>query len=108
MKTDKELKKEQHGKLRALIQPLEDALENEPADVEETEEAEIWEQANDLYASLMDFFDKVPGAEQPQETSGDGKTAAELLEALSNGECKGIKGGMAYKIQQFAAERGFV
>ena len=108
MKTDKELKKEQHEKLRAIIQPLEDALEIEPADAEETEEAEIWEQANDLYTSLIDFFDRQPGAEEPRAATGEGRTAAELLEALSNGECKGIKGGTAYKIQQFAAERGFV
>ena len=32
----------------------------------------------------------------------------ELLSALSDGECKGIKGATAYKITQFATEKGLI
>ena len=31
-----------------------------------------------------------------------------LLEALQAGECKGVKGATAHKVQQFAAMRGFI
>jgi hypothetical protein len=31
-----------------------------------------------------------------------------LLSALSDGECKGIKGATAYKITQFATEKGLI
>ena len=54
--SNEDLRKEQHAKLRALIQPLGDALEVEPADSEIDEEGAIWDTVNDLYSYLTDFF----------------------------------------------------
>lgn len=31
-----------------------------------------------------------------------------LIEGLANGECKGIKGATAYKIAEYAAEKGLI
>lgn len=59
MDANERLKQEQHEKLRALIQPLGDALAGQPADVEDDAEAAIWELADDLYAALSDFFDEI-------------------------------------------------
>lgn len=49
-----------------------------------------------------------------QDSSGEvraiGNTSAveTLLNALSEGKCKGIKGATAYKVAQFAAEMGLI
>ena len=32
----------------------------------------------------------------------------QLIDLLAAGECKGIKGGTAYRIEEFARERGFL
>ena len=39
--------------------------------------------------------------------AGDDKLRT-LLTALSAGECKGVKGATAYKIEQFAQEKGLL
>lgn len=56
MSKNERLRAEQHERLRALIQPIGEALEIEPADAEHDQEAEIWEQLNDLYNNMTDFF----------------------------------------------------
>ncbi len=106
MSTNSRFREAQREKLRALIQPIGDALEIEPADPEDTAEADIWEQVNDLYDSLTEFFDELAGP----ETGGaqQGGMMKKLLEDLSAGMCPGVKGATAYKIQKFAAERGYV
>lgn len=111
MSTKARLREEQHEKLRALIQPLGNALRIEPAGVSRTDEAEIWDEANGLYQSLIAFFDEMAGAESDQDAAaeaGTRDTISALLEDLSTGKCPGVKGATAYKIQKFAAERGYV
>lgn len=47
--------------------------------------------------------------EAKDETEAENTSAIEkLLSALSDGECKGIKGATAYKITQFATEKGLI
>lgn len=48
--------------------------------------------------------DEVEAADPNENTSAIEK----LLSALSDGECKGIKGATAYKITQFATEKGLI
>ena len=45
------------------------------------------------------------GAADPNENTS---AIEKLLSALSDGECKGIKGATAYKITQFATEKGLI
>lgn len=108
MSANSRQRKEQHEKLKALIQPLGEALEIEPADAERQDEAEIWEEVNDLYGSLTDFFDELAGPESTAAPTGEPGTIAALLAELSDGKCPGVKGATAYKIQKYAAERGYV
>ena len=48
--------------------------------------------------------------DEPEAADPNENTSAieKLLSALSNGECKGIKGATAYKITQFATEKGLI
>lgn len=49
--------------------------------------------------------------QESRETGGatkDTSAIQRLLDALARGECRGIKGGIAHKVAQFAAERGLV
>lgn len=46
-----------------------------------------------------------PEAADPNENTS---AIEKLLSALSDGECKGIKGATAYKITQFATEKGLI
>ena len=101
------LRETQHEKLRALIQPLGDALAIEPADPEEDDEAEIWEGANDLYNSLTDFVNEGDEPGEGAEKAEQGPLPS-LLAELAEGRCPGIKGATAFKIQQYAAKRGYV
>lgn len=48
--------------------------------------------------------DEAEAADPNENTSAIEK----LLSALSDGECKGIKGATAYKITQFATEKGLI
>ena len=54
-----ECRKEQHAKLRALIEPLNNALSLEPADAEDGDEEIIWQMVNDLHDALSYFFDEI-------------------------------------------------
>lgn len=47
---------------------------------------------------------------EPEEADPNENTSQleKLLNALSEGKCKGIKGATAYKIAQFAAEMGLI
>lgn len=49
-------------------------------------------------------------AAEPEAADPNENTSAieKLLSALSDGECKGIKGATAYKITQFATEKGLI
>lgn len=51
-----------------------------------------------------------PSCEAQDEADPNENTSAieKLLSALSDGECKGIKGATAYKITQFATEKGLI
>lgn len=48
--------------------------------------------------------------DEPEVSDPNENTSAieKLLSALSDGECKGIKGATAYKITQFATEKGLI
>ena len=55
-------------------------------------------------ASSHEAQDEAEVADPNENTSAIEK----LLSALSDGECKGIKGAIAYKITQFATEKGLI
>lgn len=55
-------------------------------------------------SSSHEAQDEVEAADPNENTSAIEK----LLSALSDGECKGIKGATAYKITQFATEKGLI
>lgn len=50
------------------------------------------------------------GQDEPEAADPNENTSAieKLLSTLSDGECKGIKGATAYKITQFATEKGLI
>lgn len=47
-------------------------------------------------------------AENKHETGKDTNAVENLLQWLSEGKCKGVKGATAYKIAMFASEMGLV
>lgn len=55
-------------------------------------------------SSSHEAQDEAESADPNENTSAIEK----LLSALSDGECKGIKGATAYKITQFATEKGLI
>lgn len=55
-------------------------------------------------SSYHEAQDEAETADPNENTSAIEK----LLSALSDGECKGIKGATAYKITQFATEKGLI
>lgn len=55
-------------------------------------------------SSSHEVQDEAEAADPNENTSAIEK----LLSALSDGECKGIKGATAYKITQFATEKGLI
>jgi hypothetical protein len=55
-------------------------------------------------SSSCEAQDEAEAADPNRDTS----TIEKLLSALSDGECKGIKGATAYKITQFATEKGLI
>lgn len=55
-------------------------------------------------SSSCEAQDEAEAADPNENTSAIEK----LLSALSDGECKGIKGATAYKITQFATEKGLI
>lgn len=55
-------------------------------------------------SSSCEAQDELEAADPNENTSAIEK----LLSALSDGECKGIKGATAYKITQFATEKGLI
>lgn len=55
-------------------------------------------------SSSHEAQDETEAADPNENTSAIEK----LLSALSDGECKGIKGATAYKITQFATEKGLI
>ena len=61
MSYNDECRNEQHNRLRALIQPLGDALEVQPLECEREDEEAAWEAASDLYAILTELFDELAG-----------------------------------------------
>ena len=71
------------------------------------EEIEIHKRAVKLRkmtdAKLVEAFDEAKAAETPSKGSIN-----ELLIGLENGECKGVKGGIAYRIRNYAVEKGLV
>ena len=48
-----------------------------------------------------------PAASQ-EEVEKDTDGVKKLIEGLSRGECKGVKGATVYKIQQYAEEMGLI
>lgn len=68
---------------------------------------EEFHRAAELEVSLSSSHeaqDEAEAADPNENTSAIEK----LLSALSDGECKGIKGATAYKITQFATEKGLI
>lgn len=55
-------------------------------------------------SSYHEAQDEAEASDPNENTSAIEK----LLSALSDGECKGIKGATAYKITQFATEKGLI
>lgn len=101
---NKMFREDQTEKLRALIDPLSAALAVAPEEPE-YEENEIWVKVDDLLASLEEFFDELAVTQEDEQRE---VAIYKLLEELAAGKCPGVKGATAYKIQKFAAERGFV
>lgn len=56
---------------------------------------------------LREAADKLETGKKPTAT-GSADNVKTLLNALADGECKGVKGATAYKIAQFAQEKGLV
>lgn len=56
---------------------------------------------------LREAADKLETGRTPA-APGSGDNVKMLLTALADGECKGVKGATAYKIAQFAQEKGLV
>ena len=48
------------------------------------------------------------GERKPAEAAGCGKGVLEFIEELSSGACRGVKNATAYKIEEFARERGYI
>jgi len=71
---------------------------------ESEKEGEIWDRIADLLVSLEEYLYEKPQPEEEEKT----ETIKKLLEELAAGKCPGVKGATAYKIQKFAAERGYV
>ena len=46
--------------------------------------------------------------EKVTKSNDNSQSVKKLLEELSDGKCKGIKGATAYKIVEYATQRGFV
>ncbi|MBP5460734.1 MAG: hypothetical protein J6Y20_01220 [Lachnospiraceae bacterium] len=84
------------GVYEALCKALANAHERES----EQEEV-VWEQINDLAKRLEEYLWPVT---KPEET----EPIKTLLEELADGKCPGVKGATAYKIQKYAAEKGYV
>ena len=59
---------------------------------------------------LVEEFHRAAEPEVSLSSSHEAQDEAieKLLSALSDGECKGIKGATAYKITQFATEKGLI
>lgn len=97
--------------MRASISPQMKNTEKE-TEIMETRKSRstVEERAVHKEAVRTALADGTGDARQTQSTtpleSGDRLMA--LLTALSNGECKGVKGATAYKIQQFAQEKGLM
>ena len=72
---------------------------------ESEKEEEIWDRMADLRESLEEYLYEKP---QPEEAEEKTEIIRALLEELAEGKCPGVKGATAYKIQKFAAERGYV
>ncbi len=71
------------------------------------EEMEIHKRAVKLRkmtdAQLVEAFEEASAASEPSHDSIN-----TLLVGLENGECKGIKGGLAHRIREYATEKGFI
>lgn len=79
------------------------------------EEIEIHEQAVRLRrmtdAQLVTAFQSVPrdaGVAEPEEPTEYTNPVEKLLSGLESGEIKGIKGATAYKVREYAAEKGLI
>lgn len=88
------------GVYEALCKALANAHERES----EQEEV-VWEQIKDLSESLEEYLWPVTKSEQEEEKT---EIINKLLEELADGKCPGVKGATAYKIQKYAAEKGYV
>lgn len=98
------LKKEQMEKLRALIEPLSAAMQVAPVDKDDVVAGYIWSLAEELLGNLNAFFYE----ETQEDKEKYEQTINKLLEELADGKCPGVKGATAYKIQKYAAEKGYV
>ena len=99
------LKKKQIEKLRALVEPLNAAVQVAPADKDDDVVAGyIWNLAEELLGNLNAFFYE----ETQEDKEKYEQTINKLLEELADGKCPGVKGATAYKIQKYAAEKGYV
>lgn len=45
---------------------------------------------------------------ETETAKNDTSNVEKLLEGLADGECKGIKGGIAYKISEYARAKGLI
>lgn len=62
-------------------------------------------------AQLVSAFNATRNTQNASAEGGQGKDKGnlnKLLKMLADGECKGIKSGNAYKIIEFAREKGFI
>lgn len=90
--------------------PAEQAIHEEAVRLRKMTDRQLVEQFH--RAAEPEMAASVPSVAQDgaEVATPIGNTSAvqTLLEALSEGKCKGVKGATAYKVAQFAAEMGLV
>ena len=69
---------------------------------------EEFHRAAEPEVSLSSSCEAQDEAEAADPNDENTSAIEKLLSALSDGECKGIKGATAYKITQFATEKGLI
>ena len=82
----------------------EKAIHEEAVRLRKMTDRQLVEEPEVSLSSSCEAQDEPEAADHNENTSAIEK----LLSALSDGECKGIKGATAYKITQFATEKGLI
>lgn len=93
------------GRKNCKRTPAERAIHEEAVRLRRMTDKQLVEQFH--RASDLGMDAGAPSLEQIGTETGN-HSVQQLLTALSEGKCKGIKSGIAYKVAQFAAEEGLI